>query len=111
MNKLYLIENVWIGLNDKEQLGGPKGSKIKLPVAVESMAALQPVSIVGGSKSLFVVSQSGKVLFCCCYRGYAVEAFRLRQLNFEVDRNSRLLVLINWTGPQLKLAAVASGLD
>jgi len=48
-------------LNDKEQLGGPKGSKIKLPIAVDSMASLQPVSIVGGSKSLFIVTQSGKV--------------------------------------------------
>ena len=53
----------YAGLNDKEQLGGPKGSKIKLPATVDSMAALQPVSIVGGSKSLFIVTQSGKVFF------------------------------------------------
>lgn len=51
---------VW-GLNDKEQLGGPKGSKIKVPVPVESMAALQPVFVAGGSKSLFFVTASGKV--------------------------------------------------
>lgn len=52
---------VW-GLNDKEQLGGPKGSKIKVPQAVDWMASLQPIYVAGGSKSLFIVTQSGKVL-------------------------------------------------
>lgn len=51
---------VW-GLNDKEQLGGPKGSKIKVPQAVDWMAFLQPIYVAGGSKSLFIVTQSGKV--------------------------------------------------
>lgn len=51
---------VW-GLNDKEQLGGPKGSKIKVPQAVDWMASLQPIHIAGGSKSLFIVTQTGKV--------------------------------------------------
>lgn len=51
---------VW-GLNDKEQLGGPKGSKIKVPQAVDWMVSLQPISVAGGSKSLFLVTQSGKV--------------------------------------------------
>ena len=51
---------VW-GLNDKEQLGGPKGSKIKVPQAVDWMASLQPIYVAGGSKSLFIVTQSGKV--------------------------------------------------
>ena len=55
---------VW-GLNDKDQLGGFKGSKIKTPLLAESMAALQPAAIAGGSKSLFVVTQSGKVLPVC----------------------------------------------
>ena len=54
---------VW-GLNDKDQLGGPKGSKIKIPQLSETMASLQPVAVAGGSKSLFIVTQSGKVYAC-----------------------------------------------
>lgn len=54
---------VW-GLNDKEQLGGPKGSKVKLPQLVDAMSALQPISVAGGSKSLFLVTSSGKVKLC-----------------------------------------------
>lgn len=49
------------GLNDKDQLGGMKGSKVKLPVYSESLSHLKPVHIAGGSKSLFIVSQNGKV--------------------------------------------------
>ena len=41
------------GLNDKDQLGGPKGSKIKTPVLNETLSSLNCVQIVGGSKSLF----------------------------------------------------------
>lgn len=52
---------VW-GLNDKDQLGGMKGSKVKVPTYSESLSRLRPVHIAGGSKSLFIVSQSGKVL-------------------------------------------------
>lgn len=51
---------VW-GLNDKDQLGGAKGSKVKLPVFSESLSSLRPVHIAGGSKTLFVVSSDGKV--------------------------------------------------
>lgn len=51
---------VW-GLNDKDQLGGAKGSKVKLPVFSETLSALRPVHIAGGSKTLFVVSSDGKV--------------------------------------------------
>ena len=51
---------VW-GLNDKDQLGGMKGSKVKLPVYSEFLSKLRPVHISGGSKSLFIVSQEGKV--------------------------------------------------
>ena len=54
---------VW-GLNDKDQLGGLKGSKIKLPVFSETLALLKPVCIAGGSKSLFVVTADGKVYAC-----------------------------------------------
>ena len=54
---------VW-GLNDKDQLGGLKGSKIKLPVYSEVLSALNPVTIAGGSKSLFIVSNDGKVYAC-----------------------------------------------
>lgn len=51
---------VW-GLNDKDQLGGMKGSKVKLPVLSEFISQLRPIHIAGGSKSLFIVSQEGKV--------------------------------------------------
>jgi len=54
---------VW-GLNDKDQLGGLKGSKIKLPVFSEVLSTINPVSIAGGSKSLFLVSNDGKVFAC-----------------------------------------------
>ncbi|XP_043254504.1 probable E3 ubiquitin-protein ligase HERC2 isoform X2 [Colletes gigas] len=54
---------VW-GLNDKDQLGGLKGSKIKLPIYSEALSKLKPVHIVGGSKTLFVVSQEGKLYAC-----------------------------------------------
>ncbi len=54
---------VW-GLNDKDQLGGLKGSKIKLPVFSETLAHLKPVHMAGGSKSLFVVTQEGRVFSC-----------------------------------------------
>lgn len=53
---------VW-GLNDKDQLGGLKGSKIKIPVLSETLSSLRPVHISGGSKSLFIVSQDGKVSY------------------------------------------------
>ena len=54
---------VW-GLNDKDQLGGLKGSKIKLPVFSDVLSSLNPVSIAGGSKSLFLVTNEGKVFAC-----------------------------------------------
>ncbi|XP_043274810.1 E3 ubiquitin-protein ligase HERC2 isoform X2 [Venturia canescens] len=54
---------VW-GLNDKDQLGGLKGSKIKLPVYSEVLSKLKPVHIAGGSKTLFIVTQEGKLYAC-----------------------------------------------
>lgn len=54
---------VW-GLNDKDQLGGLKGSKVKLPQFSEAISCLKPLHIAGGSKSLFVVSHDGKVYAC-----------------------------------------------
>jgi E3 ubiquitin-protein ligase HERC2 len=51
---------VW-GLNDKDQLGGLKGSKVKMPVYSDALSALKPIHIAGGSKSLFIVSIEGKV--------------------------------------------------
>lgn len=53
---------VW-GLNDKDQLGGMKGSKVKLPMESDMLSQLRPIHIAGGSKSLFIVSQTGKVSF------------------------------------------------
>ncbi|KAF5273445.1 hypothetical protein FQA39_LY07462 [Lamprigera yunnana] len=54
---------VW-GLNDKDQLGGMKGSKVKLPVQSDFLSQLRPIHIAGGSKSLFIVSQDGKLYAC-----------------------------------------------
>ncbi|XP_033632375.1 E3 ubiquitin-protein ligase HERC2-like [Asterias rubens] len=54
---------VW-GLNDKDQLGGPKGSKIKTPVLNEFLSGLKVVQVAGGSKSLFVVTAEGRVFGC-----------------------------------------------
>lgn len=51
---------VW-GLNDKEQLAGLKGSKVKCPTFSTVLSQLRPIHIAGGSKSLFIVSQDGKV--------------------------------------------------
>lgn len=53
---------VW-GLNDKDQLGGMKGSKVKLPVQSDFLSQLWPIHIAGGSKSLFIVSHEGKVSY------------------------------------------------
>lgn len=54
---------VW-GLNDKEQLGGLKGSKVKVPTFSTTLSNLRPIHIAGGSKSLFVVSRDGNVHAC-----------------------------------------------
>ena len=54
---------VW-GLNDKDQLGGLKGSKVKLPIFSETLSYLRPICIAGGSKSLFLVTQEGRVYAC-----------------------------------------------
>jgi E3 ubiquitin-protein ligase HERC2 len=54
---------VW-GLNDKDQLGGHKGSKLRVPVYSENITSLRPSHIVGGSKCSFIVSQDGKVYAC-----------------------------------------------
>ncbi|XP_050428032.1 E3 ubiquitin-protein ligase HERC2 [Adelges cooleyi] len=54
---------VW-GLNDKGQLGGLNGSKVKRPTYNEVLTSLKPIEIIGGSKSLFVVSNEGKVFVC-----------------------------------------------
>ena len=51
---------VW-GLNDKDQLGGQKGSKIKLPVFSDTLSNLKPIHIAGGSKSLFIGSYCTEV--------------------------------------------------
>lgn len=54
---------VW-GLNDKDQLGGMKGSKVKLPTFSEVLSKLNPLSIAGGTKSLFIVTHEGKLYAC-----------------------------------------------
>lgn len=54
---------VW-GLNDKDQLGGLKGFKIKVFLFFEILFVLNVVQVVGGFKSLFVVIVEGKVYVC-----------------------------------------------
>ncbi|XP_062251671.1 LOW QUALITY PROTEIN: E3 ubiquitin-protein ligase HERC2 [Platichthys flesus] len=54
---------VW-GLNDKDQLGGLKGSKIKVPSFSETLSGLNVVQVAGGSKSLFAVTVEGKIYAC-----------------------------------------------
>ncbi|XP_037935505.1 probable E3 ubiquitin-protein ligase HERC2 [Teleopsis dalmanni] len=54
---------VW-GLNDKEQLGGLKGSKVKVPTFSQTISRVRPIHIAGGSKSLFIVTHDGKVFAC-----------------------------------------------
>uniref|UniRef100_A0A3Q2Y7Y6 E3 ubiquitin-protein ligase HERC2 n=1 Tax=Hippocampus comes TaxID=109280 RepID=A0A3Q2Y7Y6_HIPCM len=51
---------VW-GLNDKDQLGGLKGSKV--PSFSETLSALNVVQVAGGSKSLFATVE-GKIYAC-----------------------------------------------
>ncbi|XP_058055381.1 probable E3 ubiquitin-protein ligase HERC2 [Anopheles bellator] len=63
LNELSSKVLVW-GLNDKEQLGGLKGSKVKLPTYSSVLSQLKPIHIAGGSKSLFIVSQDGKLYAC-----------------------------------------------
>ena len=55
-NKVY----VW-GLNDKDQLGGIKGSKLKAPALCKNLSRLSIKQILGGSKSLFALTTNGKV--------------------------------------------------
>lgn len=52
------------GLNDKDQLGGMKGSKIKCPSVSEKLSSIQPCNFAGGSKTLFCVTYDGKVYAC-----------------------------------------------
>lgn len=54
---------VW-GLNDKDQLGGVKGSKVKIPVYSFVLSGLKPIHIAGGSKTLFIVSHDGRLYVC-----------------------------------------------
>jgi len=52
------------GLNDKDQLGGLKGSKIKSAVVSDKLSALQCKDIFGGSKTLFCISRDDEVYAC-----------------------------------------------
>ena len=54
---------VW-GLNDKDQLGGLRGSKIRSPTLSDVLSRLNIVQVAGGSKCLIAVSRDGKV-YCC----------------------------------------------
>jgi E3 ubiquitin-protein ligase HERC2 len=53
---------VW-GLNDRAQLGSEvEEAKVKTPVESRALAMLRPIHFVGGAKTLFIISQDGKVL-------------------------------------------------
>ena len=50
------------GLNDRGQLGSDlEEVKVKVPVDSRALAKLRPIQFVGGAKTLFVISQDGKV--------------------------------------------------
>ena len=52
---------VW-GLNDRGQLGSEvEEAKVKTPVESRTLAMLRPIHFVGGAKTLFIISQDGKV--------------------------------------------------
>ena len=52
------------GLNDKGQLGLTGELKVKYPAFNPSLSQLDVQRIVGGSKSLFVVTRDGKLYSC-----------------------------------------------
>nr|XP_047123873.1 E3 ubiquitin-protein ligase HERC2 isoform X1 [Hydra vulgaris]XP_047123877.1 E3 ubiquitin-protein ligase HERC2 isoform X2 [Hydra vulgaris] len=52
------------GLNDKDQLGGLKGSKVKSPTLCDHLSSLQCKFIAGGSKSTFFITNKGKLYSC-----------------------------------------------
>eukprot|EP00118_Oscarella_pearsei_P022140 m.252836 g.252836 ORF g.252836 m.252836 type:complete len:3992 (+) comp40356_c1_seq2:177-12152(+) len=54
---------VW-GLNDKNQLGGLDGSKVKTPIKSPTLCPLSVVQVVGGSKCLLALTEDGKVYAC-----------------------------------------------
>ena len=52
---------VW-GLNDRGQLGSEVSeAKVKVPIESPALAKLRPIQFVGGAKTLFIISQDGKV--------------------------------------------------
>lgn len=92
---------VW-GLNDKEQLGGLKGSKVKCPTFSSTLTQLKPVHIAGGSKSLFIVSHDGKVYAC----GEGTNGRLGLGHNYNVSTPRKLPVLSQYV---VKKVAVHSG--
>lgn len=92
---------VW-GLNDKEQLGGLKGSKVKCPTFSSTLTQLQPIHIAGGSKSLFIVSHDGKVYAC----GEGTNGRLGLGHNYNVSTPRKLPVLSQYV---VKKVAVHSG--
>ena len=55
------------GLNDRGQLGSELSeAKVKVPFKSRALAKLRPIQFVGGAKTLFIISQDGKVLCECC---------------------------------------------
>lgn len=65
-NRIYLLllltkAFVW-GLNDRGQLGSELSeARVKVPFESRALAKLRPIQFVGGAKTLFVISQDGKV--------------------------------------------------
>ncbi|XP_076824506.1 E3 ubiquitin-protein ligase HERC2-like isoform X1 [Clavelina lepadiformis] len=96
-NKVF----VW-GLNDKNQLGGMDGSKLKLPVQSKDLSSLQVSQVLGGSKSLFAVTHDGKVYAC----GEATSGrLGLGQQSNSVPR----LTQLNFQHPVKKVAVHSGG--
>ena len=58
---LFTKAFVW-GLNDRGQLGSELSeARVKVPFESRALAKLRPIQFVGGAKTLFIISQDGKV--------------------------------------------------
>lgn len=56
-NELHMTKVFVWGLNDKDQLGGLKGSKIKLPIYSDTLSNLKPIHIAGECFRLFILME------------------------------------------------------
>lgn len=60
------------------------GSKVKRPTFNEALTALKPIEIAGGSKSLFIVSNEGKVKLIINIIIFSIYFIRIENYNIGV---------------------------